>query len=480
MIEFQFENKLLNKFLSNLSYAFIAQIVSLALSVLMSLLLPKMLGITEFSYWQLFIFYGTYVGFFHFGLTDGVYLRYGGIHKDNLNKSLIGSQFWLLTFVQAIISTCVFVYSVFFIVDIDRKFVIILTAVYMIFANMTWYLGYVFQAINNTRLYSISIIIDKAFFIISIIILVFSKVDLSYNLFIILFMLGKLISLTFCIIMGKSIVFSKLLPFNETIRNAISNMKIGINLTLSSIASIMILGFGRLLVDKIWGITNFGIFSFSLSLTSFFLLFINQVGMVLFPALRQSNPIQLKQSYQFLGQNLSLLLPIILVVYIPIKKILNFWLPEYSESFMYLIMLLPLCIFDGKMQLLSSTYFKVLRQEKILLKINLSSMLLSIILSLIGAFIFKSYYFVIISMVVAVAFRSIISEIILSKFMKGKIKYQILSEIILIILFVTFAWNFSDILAFFLFLTCYLVYLLINIKKIKNIFITSKRLIKRV
>ena len=70
----------------NIIYSFSAQTVSIILSVLMSLLVPKMLGVEDFSYWQLFLFYLSYVGFFHFGITDGVYLKNGGISYENLNK----------------------------------------------------------------------------------------------------------------------------------------------------------------------------------------------------------------------------------------------------------------------------------------------------------------------------------------------------------------------------------------------------------
>ena len=62
----------------------------------MSLLVPKMLGVEEFSYWQLFLFYLSYVGLFHFGITDGMYLKNGGLTYDEINKKEIGSQFWFL------------------------------------------------------------------------------------------------------------------------------------------------------------------------------------------------------------------------------------------------------------------------------------------------------------------------------------------------------------------------------------------------
>ena len=78
-----------NKFWNNIIFAFLAQGISLFLSVLMSLIVPKFLTVRDFGYWQLFIFYFGYVGFFHFGLNDGVYLKYGGKSYDEMDKPLL-------------------------------------------------------------------------------------------------------------------------------------------------------------------------------------------------------------------------------------------------------------------------------------------------------------------------------------------------------------------------------------------------------
>ena len=56
----------------NTMIAFAAQFISLSVSVVMSLLVPKIVGVADYGYWQLFRFYTTYSGFFQLGLNDGV------------------------------------------------------------------------------------------------------------------------------------------------------------------------------------------------------------------------------------------------------------------------------------------------------------------------------------------------------------------------------------------------------------------------
>ena len=79
------------KFKNNIFFAFGAQTVSMLMSIMMSLFVPKLLNVTNFGYWQLFIFYYGYVGFFHFGLNDGVYLKYGGVEYNKTAVMIVSS-----------------------------------------------------------------------------------------------------------------------------------------------------------------------------------------------------------------------------------------------------------------------------------------------------------------------------------------------------------------------------------------------------
>ena len=53
----------------------LAQIFFAFTSVVSILVLPKLLSLESFGYYQLFIFFANYVELLHFGLSDGIYLR---------------------------------------------------------------------------------------------------------------------------------------------------------------------------------------------------------------------------------------------------------------------------------------------------------------------------------------------------------------------------------------------------------------------
>lgn len=141
------------KLVTNALVAFSAQGISLVVSFVMSLLVPKILGVASYGYWQLFIFYVGYSGFFHFGLNDGVYLVEGGKARNEINKVVINSQFRVAVCLQVAIGVLVCLLSSVMAPEEERAFVIYAFSLYTVISNLQLYLGYVFQAMNETKLF---------------------------------------------------------------------------------------------------------------------------------------------------------------------------------------------------------------------------------------------------------------------------------------------------------------------------------------
>ena len=466
MYHFKFTKKareLYNKdnFKSNILYAFSAQFFSLSLSFIMALIVPKLLGVEEYAYWQLFLFYSSYVGLFALGFNDGIYLKLGGKQYDELNFTDIGSQirlnilFQIFTIIIIITMLCNYVDSY------NRIFILVATGVFAIINNLNANIGYMFQAVNKTKIFSISTIIEQSVFLIALLTTFFFHLTFFQPL-VLIYISAKIIALIYTLYNGRKIIFAKQTEGTRTIKNMIGHMLIGMNLMFANIASMLIVGFGRKLIDIVWGVSVFGKFSLALSLCNFFLAFIGQVSMVLFPTLRQSSNKQLEKIYTGSRSIISLFLPMIFILYFPMRFFLEKWLPAYADSLVMLGFLLPLCTYDGKMQLLCNTYFKVFRKEKILLRINIISMLLSFVLSILGAYLFKSINFIVIGMVIAIAFRSIFSEILLARMMKKTILTDLISENIIVMIYLFCLYVFEQVIAWGISVAAYTLYFVIS------------------
>ena len=461
-------NVKVHHFINSLICAFCAQSISLLLSMAMTFIVPKLLGVEQFGYWQLFFFYSNYLGILCFGLNDGMYLRLGGKNFRDLNYSMLGSQIWFFVCIQGLLACCLALLSHVFWFDVQRQFIISWLALLMIICNTNDVLGFIFQAVNQTKIYSFSIIVDKVLFLVSILMLLVKGVN-TFRPFAVTFLICKTISLLYTSYHSRAILFAPLKKFRAVFPEILKIISVGIILTISYYAGALILGMGRFVIDGLWGVEMFGKISFSLSLANFVLLFLNQVSMVLFPALRQTAPSKLQPIYS-VGRNfLGILLPAVFLAYLPIRFILGLWLPQYRESLEYLVLLLPICTFDGKMQLLCSTYLKVLRKEKMLLAINGLTLGVSLVLCLISGFVLHSLNAIVVSMVISVAFRSIISDRYLSKVMKIQVTGSIVQEVILVLTFVLSTWFFKPLGGFLIFLFVYGLYLWFSKNKLREI-----------
>lgn len=459
-------------FKKNLIFALSAQTVSFLFSALMALFVPKLLNLEQYSYWQFFVFLSSFVGLFHFGLSDGIYLRHGGIELKDFDNKGIASQFYFMITLQVIICLCCIPVIYHYIDNENRLYVWINVAFYLIIANATWYLGYVFQAANRTSIYSISIIISKLTYILFILIIMILQTK-SFKPYIAFFVVTQTIAFLYIAHHSKNFIFSKIYSIKKTANLVISNIKIGINLTLSNISSMLMLGIGRFMVDFSLGIEFFGLLSLSLSLTNFFLQFLNQVSLVLFPALRKMEPHTITNLFLKLRARLSLVLCFIPLCYIPLTECLSWWLPEYRLSLYYFAFLLPICIFDGKMQLLLSTYLKVLRKERFLLLVNIVSLLLSTVFTGAGLFILKNIESVAMSMTIAIAIRSIIANLYISKELSISYDKDSLWEIALVALFLLSVNVFENITAFLIYGCGYFIFILFHLKEL-DIFSQTK------
>ena len=70
----------------NVSLSLFAQFVSLAVSFIMGLIVPKFIDEYQYAYWHTFLLYVSYVGVLHFGLLDGIVLRYSQYEYEELDK----------------------------------------------------------------------------------------------------------------------------------------------------------------------------------------------------------------------------------------------------------------------------------------------------------------------------------------------------------------------------------------------------------
>lgn len=464
-------------FVKNFSYTLSSNLVSMLISTIVILVLPKLIGVEAYGYWQIYLFYTTYVGFLHFGWNDGIYLRYGGERYQDLNKRLFFSQFWMLIIFQLILGALVFLYSS--IVHSDNKiFIFKATAVCMFLVNTRFFLMYVLQCTNRIKEYASINLLEKILY--CLLIVLFLITGLRYfQLMVLADLAGKFVSLVYATYCCKEIVFRKINDFKLNFKETFENINIGIKLMFANTASLLILGVIRFGIEYSWGVKTFGKVSLSLSISNLTITLIAAVGVIMFPVLRRTERDKLPGIYKIFRMSLTYILLGSLIFYYPLNIVLLDWMPKYADSFKYLSIIFSLCVYEGRMELLVNTYLKTLRKEKLILFINAVSVIVSIVITFIVTLLLHNIILTVTSIVIIIAFRYTLAELFLFRLLHISLNNDIMLETILITIFILSGWFFTSFVGFITYTFVYIVYLLIKNKEIKLTFSQIKQLVTK-
>lgn len=456
-----------DNFLKNISYSFLANIVSMLISVLMILFLPKLMDVRNYSIWQLYIFYTSYLGFFHFGWLDGIYLRYGGYDFEKLNKVKFSNQLYAIFLFELIISI-IFIGCIYYnFVDILQRNVLIFAFLLLTPIILYTFSSFILQITNKIKEYSKLILFERICFV-SLIVVYFL---LGYRNYLGLFyidLVSKLSATMYGLYLIREIFVFTIGRFVDILNEIFENISVGSQLLFANIASMLILGIIRFGISEQWDIETFGKVSLALSIANFLMVFINAVSIVLFPFLKRTDEKELKNIFVKIDNILTILLLGGVLAYYPLKIVLAWWLPQYSESLQYVAILFPLCFFESKVVLLFNTYLKALRKELLLLKINISTVIFSIILTVIFVFYLHNIELTVLSILLLFFYKYLISKLCLLKELQLKKNF---TELFLIMFFIIMNLLKIDLFnAFALYSSVYIIYLFINKSALKEIF----------
>jgi O-antigen/teichoic acid export membrane protein len=392
----------------NLAFATVSQGVSLLSSIIMSLIVPKALGVEDYAYWQLFLLYSSYTGLALLGLNDGIYLRLGGRRYTELDQGRLKAQISTVCGFQVAVGLACLAALFASGGDASRRLVFVLVVAYGLVANLTSCLRYVFQSTNLTQISSIADMLSKASFLVCVLAVLLSGGATAWP-FITLYTVCQALSLAYILVCARKTLIAR--PrWAKVLSDCRNDIVAGIKITISYYADSLIVGITRMMVDWRLGLATFGKISFAFSLTNFVLGFIGQVSMVLFPVLKRLDGAEQRHKYLQIRSALHVLLPLAYLLYVPVRVILGWWLPQYEESLLYLALTLPLCIYSCKANFLFDTYLKMGRHEGVLGAVNVFTMSLNAALSAIAVFGFASVEWAAIGIVASVVVRDFFFE----------------------------------------------------------------------
>ena len=471
----------INQLFINMYYVISSNLLTLIVSVVSTLFLPRVLGIEGYGYYQLYLLYIPYVSFLHLGWPDGIYLKFGGEDYSKLDKKYFKEQFYSLLIFQSILALVFFVILYFNQSNIlSENLIFIAVILNIILLNMRTFLLFILQMTNKMKEYSKIVIIDRMIFVLLILcLLLLNKSEFIY--YVVADIISKIISLIFTTIECKDFLYENNYKVRINLREALNNIKIGINIMLAYISGLFIIGVIRFGIQNHWGVETFGEISLSLSISNILMVFISAISVAIFPLLRRTSELNYRQTYL---QIKTLLMTIILgamIFYFPMIFLLYKWLPAYNESLKYMAIIFPIVIFEGKVNLLTNTYLKVLRKERIIFKVNLVSAILSMVVGVISIYLLNDLFLSVLSIVVLLAFRSAYAEIALAKYLDINPYKDMIIEFIFSFVFIFVSMNYSRIIGMTFYSLLFLLYLFYQRKQIySTVTLIKNQLLKNV
>ncbi|MDQ8766999.1 hypothetical protein RFG22_04550 [Streptococcus ruminantium] len=463
----------MKKLLLNSSYAIISNLLSLSVSTLVILILPKLIGVEEYGYWQLYLFYTSYVGFAHLGWIDGIYLKYGGEEYEKLDKQNFFSQFISYSIFQVVIAVIIFIVGNSVDVGSSKEFIFNMLSLTLLATNLRFFVIYILQTTNLIKESARIMILDRLLYVLFLILLIIGGIY-SYRLMIVVDVIGRFLSLLYGIYLCQDIVIQKLTNFRLNISEIVDNIKVGSNLMLSNVASMLVIGTVRLGIEKHWDVSTFGKISLTLSISNLVMTFINAIGIVIFPMLRRTEERALPGLYVKIRNILMPVLLGFLLLFFPLRAALMIWLPKYTDSLLYMALIFPISVFEGKMALLINTYLKAYRMERTILFVNLLSILLSMLLTFISVFVFSNLILATLSITFLLFFRCFFAEILLSKKLSISILSDALTEVVIAGLFIITAWILPSLVGFLVYLIVYTIYMWVKVYRNKTFTLSLK------
>lgn len=343
-----------------------SRMASLASGIATGFLIPKILGVEDYGFFKIYTLYIVYTALLHFGFIDGILLKFAGEKYDGLDRPRFRTYTRFFTVFQLLVGMALSLTSL-FIGNPEYRFIVLMLGINMVLVNLTAYYQFISQATERFKEYSARnfiLSILKLLLVIGLVIAHFAfEREISYRLYVITLNAIDFSLLIWYVITYRDITFGKALAFSKLKKEIFGLFKIGITLTVAYQISHFVLALDRQLVSMIFPTETYAQYSFAYNIVTLISTLTSSLSLVLFPMLKRVTAEKAPQYYRRLLEPVVLILAASLMCYYPFCLFVEWFLPEYAESLVYLKVVLPILTFSSSISVVMFTFCKVLNRN---------------------------------------------------------------------------------------------------------------------
>lgn len=440
---------------------------NLAFGIVTSIVIPLVLTVKDYAELRTYLLYVGYVGLTNLGFNDGLYLKYGSFDYDKIPHKRFRSLFLFLILLQLVTSIILFLITR---ESVENSNIAVLISITSFILNLDTFIRFVNQFSRRFHITLWNNIVSKLFILVGLIPVLFGKWD-HYLYVSIVYVSSYFIILVLDIMKSKELVFGEREVFGVVRKEILGHVRNGFLIMIGSQVASLILGFSQFFVQRAFGSHDFAMFAFSFSILNFVYAFIGALSTVFFPYLARVDTKNLGKVYMNVQRFLTIVVSFFYAGYFIVEPVIRTYLIKYTNSLSLLACVFPIVMYYGMYNVLYFNCYKVLGDQKRMLRNNMIALVISIVNVSLVFLIFRSVIFVALVSLLNYMVWTFITELDMKRALKIKSSTIQVVQFAISVSFVIVALTFSWIVGCSIYLTVYLgtVYLFFR-NDIKAIF----------
>lgn len=380
----------------------------LIFSLIQALIIPKYLSQEGYGYWQLFRLYASYVGILHLGFVDGILVRWAGKELAQVGSEIkTALRFLLLEQLIVIVPLCLVFYFLF---HPPLQWIGLMLLIYTLVANLATFFMFTAQAVRKFKMLTL-VNVGRGLLFLLLIIILFVSGYFDYHHVIFAFLATFFITLLALALWFRKYLWGETPAIGTLLAYGKENIDIGIFVLLGNFVVILFLTIDRLMVSRFFSIEQFAIYAFALSVATVTYTFVQGVSQVFFPYLSATVTELRSRAYHLGKPAIILSWAVILVIYFPLVRLIELYLPSYVASLPIMQILLGTVGFGSIIQVLHINYYKAYRKQRQYLLWGITALAVSVMLNLVAINIWGSLESVAIATFVSFGLWYIMNEL---------------------------------------------------------------------
>ncbi len=337
--------------------------------------------------------YASYIGLFHFGFVDGIYLKYAGKKYEDIDKKKFTTFTHFLFATSAAIST-IFAVVGFLFYGQQIGLILLFLGLDILATLMTGYYEYITQVTMRFKKLSFRSVLKCVFTISSVLILFilfkYANVTIYYYYYIIVVLVINYLLCFWYAFTYREITFAKGAKLKELKSEIFSMYKVGFPLLCSNLIGQFIFVVDQQFVNIYFDIDTYSAYAFAYSMINLITVATSAISTVLYPTLKKMNEDKVTGEYSKINAVLLIFISFCLTCYFVLVPFVRRFLGDYVPALETFRIILPGVLISSSISVIKYNCYKKFGKINNYFLKSLAVLGLAIVADLAVYYIFKT------------------------------------------------------------------------------------------